>query len=63
MAKEKTPVLAGAIPSLEIFMSRWERLAAQSTRLEDPIKVGLKFAYKYYARMDKTSAYVISMCK
>ncbi|RDB18589.1 hypothetical protein Hypma_014780 [Hypsizygus marmoreus] len=63
MVKEKTPVLAGAIPSLKRFMSRWERHAEMVPRLRAPIKLGLKFAYKYYQRMDNTTAYVIAMCE
>jgi len=63
MSKEKTPVLAGAVPTFERFMTSWERLAEKNQHLEPAIKVGLKFAYKYYKRMDGTDAYVVSMCE
>jgi hypothetical protein len=65
MSKEKTPVLAGAVPSLERFMSNWERLAAipDNKHLAPAIERGLSFAKKYYKRMDDTDAYVIAMCE
>jgi hypothetical protein len=63
MSKEKTPVLAGAVPSFERFMTSWERLAEKNQHLVPAIKVGLKFTYKYYKKMDDTSAYMVVMCK
>jgi hypothetical protein len=63
MSKEKTPVLAGAIPSFERFMSRWERLAEKNAHLAPAIQIGLDFATKYYKRMDDTDAYVVAMCE
>jgi len=63
MAAEKTPILSGAIPAFEMFMSRWEKLAREHPRLKDLIKPGLDWAYMYYGRMDRTKAYIISMCK
>jgi hypothetical protein len=63
MSKEKTPVLAGAIPSFEQFMSRWERLAEKNAHLAPAIQIGLNFATKYYKRMDDTDAYVVAMCE
>jgi hypothetical protein len=63
MSKQKTPVLAGAIPSLERMMSRLERLAKKHPELRVPINRGLKFAVKYYERMDYTDAYVVAMCE
>lgn len=62
MSKESTPILSGAIPTFETFMSQWEILSKQ-TRLEKIIKPGLEWAKKYYARMDLTRAYIIAMCK
>lgn len=63
MSKEKTPVLAGTIPSFERFMTSWEKLAKKNEHLAPAIKIGLKFAYKYYRRMDDTSAYMVAMCE
>ena len=62
MSNEKTPVLAGAIPTFERFMTSWERLAARNPNIAPAIKKGLKCAYKYYKRMDDTDAYVVAMC-
>ena len=63
MSKEKMPVLVGAIPAFEMMMTRLERLATRQRHLASPIKVGLKFAYKYYSKMDDTDAYVMGMCE
>jgi len=61
MAKEATPVLSGAIPSLELFMSKWEALAETHPKLEPFIEAGLAKAREYYTKMDLTQAYVIAM--
>lgn len=56
------PVLAGTIPLFEKLMTRLENLKKKQPDLAPPIEAGLKFAYKYYNRMDSTSVYVVSMC-
>ena len=63
MSNEHTPILSGAIPSFEMFMSRWEQLVTEHPRLEHLIQPGLDLAYDYYGRMDRTRAYIIAMCK
>ena len=63
MSKEKTPVLAGIIPTFERFMTSWESLAERNPHLRDAINVGLSFATKYYGKMDATKAYIIAMCE
>jgi hypothetical protein len=63
MSKEKTPVLAGTVPTFKRFMTSWEKLAEKNQHLAPVIKVGLKFAYKYYKKMDDTDAYMMSMCE
>jgi hypothetical protein len=63
MSKEKTPVLAGVIPTFERFMTAWESLARINPHLRDAINLGLSFARKYYVRMDETKAYIIAMCE
>jgi hypothetical protein len=63
MSNEHTPILSGAILSFEMFMSQWEKLVADYTRLEPLVKPGLDKAYAYYSRMDRTRAYIIAMCK
>ena len=63
MSKESTPVLCCAIPAFEMFMTRWEKILQDHPGLEKYIKPGLDWAYRYYGRMDRTRAYVITMCK
>lgn len=63
MSKESTPILSGAIPAFESFMTKWENLSRDHPRLQDHIDPGLQWARRYYNRMDRTRAYVISMCK
>jgi len=64
MSKEKTPVLAGVIPTFEHFMSSWETLARVrgNRHLKDVLETGLEFTKKYYNKMDNTNAFVIAMC-
>ena len=61
MAKEATPVLSGAVPSLELFMTKWERLVSKCENLRPFLKAGLDKAREYYIKMDLTSAYVIAL--
>lgn len=65
MSSDKTPVLAGAVPSFEHLMSIWEDMATEDSMQDvaPAIKAALKRAYKYYNRMDHTSAYIVSMCE
>ncbi len=63
MANEATPVLSGAIPSLKLFTLKWELLADSHDNLQPFIKAGLQKAQEYYAKMDLTCAYVISLGK
>ena len=63
MSVESQPILSGAIPAFESFMTKWENLAEDNSRLKPIIQPGLEWAYKYYKRMDQTRAYVASMCK
>jgi hypothetical protein len=55
-------MLAGVIPSFEMLMTHWEKLAKDMPRLQRYIQPGLTSAYKYYKRMDETKAYIIAMC-
>ncbi|KAF8193834.1 hypothetical protein K438DRAFT_1969136 [Mycena galopus ATCC 62051] len=65
MLAENTPILAGAIPSFELFMASWKAM------LRDPdlqhkdigkfINPGLAIANKYYDKMGETDAYIIAM--
>ena len=44
-------------------MTEWERLAEQHYILKPWVNIGLRWATKYYVRMDDTEAYVVTMCK
>ena len=63
LAVEKMPVLAGVIPVFEVFMTKWESLMKKKPVLKPYIEEGLKWAKKYYIRMDNTNAYVVGMCE
>jgi hypothetical protein len=63
MSSESTPVLSRAISSFEIFMTDWEKLGKYHENLRPWTEIGLRWAKKYYARMDDTDAYIITMCK
>ena len=63
MSAESTPILAGAIPCFEMFMSAWEQLATLHPQLAPWIDTGMEYAISYYGRMDCTRSYIIAMCK
>ena len=57
------PILSGAIPAFEGFMTKWEALCEQFPKLRFWIDIGLKWATKYYKRMDDTDAYIVTMSR
>jgi hypothetical protein len=63
MSAESMLVLSGAVPSFEIFMTRWEKLRSKFPELKPLVDVSLEWAEKYYKRMDDTDAYVVAMCE
>src|SRR6267378_1888480 len=63
MSSETTPILSRAIPDFEMFMTEWERLGADCPELKFWMEIGLRWAKKYYVKMDETDAYVVAMCK
>jgi hypothetical protein len=63
MSGEATPILSGTIPAFEVFMTEWEKIRATNSRLKHWIDEGMRWAVKYYIRMDQTKAYVIAMCE
>ncbi len=63
MSGETTPILSGAIPAFEMFMTGWEKASKDHPALTDLIQPGLDWAYMYYGRMDRTRAYIVAMCK
>jgi hypothetical protein len=44
-----------------MFMTAWEQLGDKNPHLKCWTSAGIKWAVKYYERMDKTCAYVVSM--
>lgn len=63
MSVEATPILSGAVPGFESFMTAWEKIAEKNPSLRRWIEVGMKWATVYYRRMDHTRAYIIAMRK
>lgn len=63
LAGQAMPVLAGVIPVFETFMTKWEGLIKKKPMLKPLIEEGLKWAKKYYIRMDNTNSYIIGMCE
>lgn len=62
MSNEHTPTLSLVIPAFERFLAQWEQLIKKNPALAKFVKPGLDSANEYYAKMDKTRAYVIAMC-
>jgi hypothetical protein len=63
MSSESTPVLSRAIVHFEMFMTELESLGEQHRVLRPWTEIALRWAKKYYIRMDDTDVYVVSMCK
>lgn len=62
MSGESLPRLGGAVPSFELFMIAWQNMATMCPRLKGWIDEGLKWARKYYDRMDSNMTYIFAMC-
>lgn len=58
---DKLPRLGLSVPYFELFMTGWEGLRDSQVRLKPWLNIGLKWALKYYSRMDDTTAHVIAM--
>jgi len=63
MSAESMPVLLGAVPSFQIFMTQWEKLHGTFPLLKPWVNVSLQWAKKYYTRMDDTNVYAVAMCE
>ena len=63
MSAESMPVLSGAAPSFEIFMTQWEKLCTKFPQLKPWVDISLQWAEKYYTRMDDTDVYMVAMCE
>ena len=44
-------------------MMEWKTLGSDYKTLELWTEISLKWAKKYYIRMDETDAYIVTMCK
>lgn len=62
MSSESMPVLSRAIIYLEMFMTELEKLGDEHKILKPWTEVALRWAKKYYTRMDDTDVYVVCMC-
>jgi hypothetical protein len=60
MSAEKTPVLATSMVHFEMFMTNWEKLGDKNPNIKQYTDIGLKWATKYYKRMDDSKAYLIA---
>jgi len=63
MSHEMLPVLSCAVPTIKTIIVQWEHLSVHLPHCAPYIKVGLKYANKYYSCMDKMNAHAIVMCK
>jgi len=63
MSSDANPILSGTIPAFEMFMTAWEKLTEHHPRLKPWINVGPKWATTYYAQMDLTKVYIMTMGK
>ncbi len=63
MSFEATPVLSRAIIYFEMLMTEWESLGEQHEVLKPWMEISLRWATKYYIKMDDTNIYIVTMCK
>lgn len=64
MSRERTPVLSGAIPSIESFMAAWTQLIQKHPRghiLERFISPGLVRANEYHQILKLNPTYAVAM--
>ena len=66
MSAENTPVLAGALPTFELFIDLWKTIVKDVDLFKENvvqfIKPGLTITKKYYNWFGDTDAYIIVMC-
>lgn len=63
LAGQNLPTLCDFISEIEVLMTEWETMKQDAPETKDAIVKGLGKVVEYYKRMDKCTAYVISMCK
>lgn len=64
LSVQRVPILCHAVRAFEYFLTAWEALkeGPRGSYLAPYIDEGLRWAGKYYKKLDDTSAYVIAMC-
>ena len=63
ISSNANPILSGSILAFTIFMTTWEELDKHRPKLKPWIDVGLEWVTTYYAWMDLTKAYIMTMGK
>lgn len=63
MTAEELPLLSGALPAMERFVARWERMQEKYSSLAPAIEEGLKKVSEYYDKSYSNPAYAIAMGK
>ena len=63
MSFKATLVLLHAIIYFEMLMTEWESLGEQHEVLKPWMEISLRWATKYYIKMDDTNIYIVTMCK
>lgn len=63
LAGQTNPTLCDFVSEMEVLMTEWEYMAIQSPETAPAIAKGLAKIVEYYKKMDKCTAYVISMCE
>lgn len=67
LAGQHVPTLCYSIQYMERFITAWEELpnkcgSVRAARIRPYVQVGVRWATKYYKKLDNSYAYVISMC-
>jgi len=64
MSGEQSPLLGGALPAYEIFITQWQAIAYLSLhpQLRPFIEEGLSWAVTYHGRMQANNTYLFAMC-
>jgi len=63
MSFKATPVLLHTIIYFKMLMTEWESLGEQHKILKPWTEISLRWATKYYIKMDNTNVYIVTMCK
>ena len=60
----RSPTLHQVIPALERLVNKWEKKAQDPkyALFHDALKTGINKLNKYYKKLDKSDAYILSLC-